>query len=77
MQVLMFLRSFPGRLLRIALGVAMLAAGVGTDSMTCLFLTSLGLVPLVGGVANICVLDDLAGAIASMVHRTGTARHRS
>lgn len=60
MSVIRFLRSRLGRVLRIAAGVALIAYGTTHPSQMGLVLMLVGIVPLVTGIAGICLFEELA-----------------
>jgi hypothetical protein len=57
-----FVSSPFGRALRIVLGVILIVAGLSRRDALSLVLTIIGLLPLVGGMLNVCVLCPLFGA---------------
>ncbi|MGI8686194.1 MAG: YgaP-like transmembrane domain [Acidimicrobiales bacterium] len=58
MAILRFLGSQPGRIVRIVVGIALIAAGVLLGG-TGLVLTVVGLLPLAAGVFDFCMLGPL------------------
>jgi hypothetical protein len=58
-----FLRSAPGRILRIATGVALVATGFSHEALGGVLLVMIGLVPVVSGIMNISVVEDLVMAL--------------
>jgi len=58
MAILDFLGSQPGRIVRIAAGLALIAAGVVAGGWW-LALAAVGLLPLAAGVFDFCVLGPL------------------
>jgi len=78
MSILRFLRTVPGRVFRIAFGCGLLAIGVRDATLLGLLLVMVGLVPIVSGLANICLIEDLMAAAHSLAHQdAGTLRHKS
>jgi hypothetical protein len=73
MWVILFLRSAAGRLLRVALGLALMAYGVRYPSLAGLVLMIAGMVPLVTGIAGICLFDEIVKASS---HRAPASRPR-
>ncbi len=67
-----FVSSPLGRAIRIVLGVILIVAGLSRRDALSLVLTIIGLLPLVGGMLNVCVLCPLLGAPLS-----GTTLRRS
>lgn len=59
MAVVSLLRSMPGRLLRVGVGMAFVAYGSTHPSLLGLVLTMVGIVPAVTGLADICLLADV------------------
>lgn len=54
-----FLRSMPGRLLRVAVGLSLIVYGGTHPSLLGLVLMMVGMVPTVTGLAGICLLDEV------------------
>jgi hypothetical protein len=54
-----FLRSMPGRLLRVAAGLSLIVYGGTHPSLLGLVLMMVGMVPTVTGLAGICLLDEV------------------
>jgi len=54
-----FLRSTPGRVLRVVVGFALIAYGGTQGSLFGLILMMVGMVPTVTGVAAICLLEEI------------------
>jgi hypothetical protein len=76
MWVITFMRSMPGRIAKVAAGVWLVAYGVTHPSLLGLVLMMAGVVPLVTGVAGICLLDEILKIRA--VHRPPRAHeHRA
>ena len=69
MWFLTFLRSGSGRVFRVVFGAALFWAGIVEGSMTGLLLMMIGLVPIVTGIANVCLIDDVAMAIMVFADR--------
>lgn len=59
MWFIRFMRSVPGRLLRVALGVWLIAFGATHPSLLGLVLMMVGMVPAVTGFAGICLLEEV------------------
>lgn len=55
-----FFRSTPGRVLRVAVGFALLAYGATQVTLTGLMLMMVGVVPTVTGLASLCLPDEVA-----------------
>ncbi len=78
MTVLTFLRSAQGRVLRVVIGASLLWAGASEGTLAGVVLMMLGLVPVVTAIANICLLDDMVGALGGLTnHAPGAVRHKS
>lgn len=58
MWVVSFMRSAPGRVLRVALGLWLIAYGATHPSLAGLVLMMVGVVPVVTAVAGICLLEE-------------------
>ena len=54
-----FLRSTPGRISRVVIGVALVAYGATHPSLMGLVLMMAGIVPAVTAVAGICLLEEV------------------
>ncbi len=54
-----FLRSVPGRVLRVAAGLSLVVYGGMHPSLLGLVLMMVGMVPAVTGLAGICLLDEI------------------
>lgn len=65
MWVITFMRSTPGRVVKVAAGLWLMAYGVTHASLLGLVLMMVGVVPLVTGVAGICLLDEFVKARGS------------
>lgn len=59
MTLLSFLRSWRGRLLRIALGCVLLFSGATMSSLPGVVLMMVGVVPIVMGLSGICVVEEI------------------
>jgi hypothetical protein len=59
MTFIRFLQSPAGRIVRIAIGFALLWYGARNESLIGLMLMMLGLVPVVTGVLGVCLLEEL------------------
>ena len=72
-----FMRSMAGRVLKVAVGLALVAYGSTQGSLVGLVLMMVGMVPAVTGVAGICLLDEFVrsrdaselGAVRPREHR--------
>ncbi len=62
MRFLRFIHSIAGRALWIAGGAALIAAGLQLESRTGLLLVMIGFAPIVIGLADMSVFDDVASA---------------
>ena len=56
-----FIVSPAGRIFRIVIGLAMIAAGVQNPSINGILLAVIGLVPLAAGAFDVCVLGKMFG----------------
>lgn len=77
MVFITFMESVPGRVLRAAVGVALLWAGAGTAPFAGFALMTIGLVFVLTAAADVCPaagVHDLF--LRAMGHRRGTADHR-
>lgn len=54
-----FLRSMPGRILRVVAGLSLIVYGGMHPSLPGLVLMMVGMVPAVTGLAGICLLDEI------------------
>jgi hypothetical protein len=71
-----FMRSMTGRLLRVAVGLSLVAYGSTQASLVGLVLMMIGMVPAVTGVASICLLEEvLDGKNGSDLGAVGHAPH--
>lgn len=59
MVFLYFLRSTPGRLLRIGIGFGLIFYGATHPTLAGLVLMMVGVVPAVTGLAGICLLEEV------------------
>lgn len=75
MAFVRFLRSMPGRVLRVVGGALLLWAGLGSTSVAGLLLMMIGLIPIVTAIANVCPLAEAAGVI-DRAHRDQPVRPR-
>ena len=57
------LRSWPGRALRVALGVSLILYGSTLGTLSGLVLMMVGMVPAVAGVAGICLIEEVLSTI--------------
>ena len=62
MSLIRFLRSRPGRVVKVAVGLWLLVYGATQSSLLGLLLMMAGIVPLVTGLAGICLFDALENA---------------
>ena len=77
MPSLTFLRTVPGRILRVAVGAVLLGAGMLERSTAGVLLMMMGLIPIVTGIANICLVEDVVASIVALSERGGHAvRHK-
>jgi hypothetical protein len=73
-----FMQSVPGRLLRVALGVWLIAFGATHVSLLGLVLMMVGIVPAVTGFAGICLLEEvMKGQPARHVRAGRPSEHRA
>jgi hypothetical protein len=63
MSLITFLRSPLGRVLRVAVGIALIGYGTVHPSLAGLVLMLVGIVPAVTGAAGICLLEELMQAL--------------
>ena len=54
-----FMRSVPGRVLRVAVGLWLIAYGATHASLVGLVLMMVGMVPAVTGLAGICLIEEV------------------
>ena len=59
MRFVTFLKSMPGRALRVALGLGLIAYGATHPSLLGLVLMMVGIVPAVTGLAGICLIEEV------------------
>lgn len=71
MRVIEFLRSTPGRIVRVAIGFALIYYGATHPSLFGIVLMMIGMVPAVTGIAGICLLDELMQARAGIAPAHG------
>ena len=76
MWVVRFLRSMPGRVLRVALGLWLIAYGTTHASLLGLVLMMVGIVPAVTGVAGICLLEELLKGMSAHRPQAGDPHER-
>jgi hypothetical protein len=62
MRFIEFLQSGTGRVVRVAIGFALIYYGATHASLFGIVLTMVGMVPAVTGIAGICLLDELIKA---------------
>lgn len=60
MRVLEFMRSMPGRILRVAVGLTLLWFGATQATLLGLVLMMMGLIPVVTAALNVCLIDEIA-----------------
>ena len=60
MALVNFFRSTPGRVLRVAVGFALIAYGATQVTLTGLILMMVGVVPTVTGFAGLCLPEEFA-----------------
>ena len=60
MALVTFLRSTPGRVLRVAVGCLLIAYGATHMSLIGLILMMAGMMPAITGLASMCLLEDVA-----------------
>lgn len=68
MAILTFLKTGTGRALRVALGSVLVAVGIQDETLLGTLLVMVGLMPIVSGVANICLMEDLALVMGALGH---------
>jgi hypothetical protein len=61
MRFLRFMSTRPGRVIRVGMGVAIIAAGVLAGGGLGLVLMLVGLLPIVTGAAGVCPISPLVG----------------
>ena len=59
MRFIRFMRSMTGRVLRVAVGLSLVAYGSTHGSLVGLVLMMVGMVPTVGGIAGICLIEEI------------------
>jgi hypothetical protein len=59
MTFISFMHAPAGRVLRVAIGASLLWYGAGDESLFGLMVMMLGLVPVVTGIAGVCLLDEI------------------
>ncbi len=71
-----FLRSTPGRISRVVVGVALVAYGASHPSLLGLVLMMAGIVPAITGIAGICLLEEVMKSREARLaqHRPGEGR---
>jgi len=69
MPCITFLRSPLGRVLRVAIGLALIGYGTAHPSLAGLVLMIVGIVPAVTGAAGICLLEELVKALKGQRRR--------
>lgn len=74
MRIIEFLRSTPGRIVRVVLGFALIYYGATHASLLGIVLMMIGMVPAVTGIAGICLLDELIKARAGVAPAHGRPR---
>jgi hypothetical protein len=63
MALINFMASFTGRMVRVAVGTVLMAVGLlGLDGTAGIIVAVIGLVPLLAGTLDVCVLAPLFGA---------------
>lgn len=76
MRFTTFYRSVPGRVLRMGLGVSLVAYGGTHPSLAGLVLMMLGMVPMVTGLAGICLLEGVVHSRGARHLPAGSPRER-
>lgn len=64
MRFMSFIQTPAGRILRVCVGGLLVWYGAQVTSLLGLLLMMVGLVPLVGGIANVCLLAEIAQVIS-------------
>ena len=62
MQIASFMATTLGRGVRVVLGIVLIVIGVAVGGTTGLLVGVVGLVPIVAGVANVCLIAPVIGA---------------
>ena len=70
--VVKFMRSVPGRVVRVAFGLWLIAYGTTHASLLGLVLTLVGIVPAVTALAGICLLEEVVKGMSA--HHPPTSR---
>lgn len=74
MWVISFMRSTPGRVLRVAFGCWLIVYGATHASLLGLVLMMVGTVPLVTALAGICLIEEVVRGMRA--HRAPASRPR-
>lgn len=72
MAVIPFLKSMPGRVLKVTIGLSLIAYGSQHASMWGLVSMMVGVVPSVTGFAGICLIEEF---VTAMQTDRGQGRH--
>ena len=72
-----FMQSVPGRALRVALGLSLIAYGGTHASLFGLVLTMAGMVPTVTGLAGICLIEEVMKSRRTSHLQAGQVREHS
>ncbi len=77
MTFIRFLRSVPGRVLRIVIGLLLMMYGAMQVSMVGLIMMIVGLVPAVTAIAGVCLIEEVVMALrAHYVPPSHVGEHR-
>lgn len=65
MAFIRFLRSVPGRVLRVVIGLLVVTYGATQASMVGLIMMIVGMVPAVTALAGVCLIEEVVMALRS------------
>lgn len=78
MTFIRFLRSVPGRVLRIVIGLLLMMYGATQASMVGLIMMIVGMVPAVTAIAGVCLIEEVVMALrAHYVPPNHAGEHRA
>jgi hypothetical protein len=78
MAFITFLRSGPGRVLRVAIGLLLMMYGATQASMVGLIMLIVGMVPAVTALAGVCLIEEVVMALRShYVRPSHVGEHRA
>lgn len=76
MAFVKFLRSTPGRVLRVFVGFVLIAYGATQVTLVGLILMMVGVIPTVTGLASLCLPDEVARTREAAEAMRGRTRER-